>query len=116
MMNGSEVEHAVLLANYFNGMGKKAFLVMGKGVPEGATAYVLSVEENGDQWLWNAVSGEHFNVAETFCPLEAIYAIMSDGKGGSTTVFGFCQSFTVVNSLHIKYQQRHFFSMPVIKS
>ena len=30
MMNGSEVEHAVLLTNYFNGMGKKAFLVIGK--------------------------------------------------------------------------------------
>ena len=80
MMNGSEIEHAVLLTNFFSSMGKKSFLVLGKGAPEGDTAYVLSVEENGEQWLWNAISGEHFSTSETFCPLECVYAVVNDGK------------------------------------
>ena len=46
MMNGSEVEHAVLLTNFFNGMGKKAFLVIGNGVPEGRRRHRLYVTCN----------------------------------------------------------------------
>ena len=79
MMNGSEIEHAVLLANFFSFMGKKTFVVLGKGAPEGDTAYVLSLEENGDQWLWNATSGEPYNMSESFCPLESVYAVVNDG-------------------------------------
>ena len=58
MMTGSEAEHAVLLTNYFLGMNKTAYLVLGHGVPEGRTCYVLTFEENGEHWLWNAVTGE----------------------------------------------------------
>ena len=29
-----------------------------RGVPEGPTAYVLTAEDNGANWLWNAVTGE----------------------------------------------------------
>ena len=53
---------------------------MFQGVPEGRTAYVLSIEESGDHWLWNAVTGEHFATDETFCPLEAVHAIISEGN------------------------------------
>ena len=49
MMVGSEIEHAMLLCNFFTTIGKKAFLVLGQGVPEGDTAYVLTVEESGEQ-------------------------------------------------------------------
>ena len=80
MMNGSEVEHAILLANFFSFLGKKTYVVLGKAAPEGDTAYVLSVEENGEQWLWNATTAEHFSIYETFCPLECVYAIVNDGK------------------------------------
>ena len=79
MMNGSEIEHAVLLANFFSFMGKKTYVILGKASPEGDTAYVLSVEENGEQWIWNATSGEHFTISETFCPLESVYAVVNDG-------------------------------------
>ncbi|CAB4064698.1 CC2D2A [Lepeophtheirus salmonis] len=56
MMIGSEPEHA------------------------GYTAYVLSVEESGDRWLWNSISGERFRVTETFCPLIAVYAVLDDSN------------------------------------
>ena len=80
MMSGSEIEHAVLLTNLFTGIGKKSFLVLGKGIPEGSTSYVLSIEESGEHLLWNAVTGEHFNIKETFCPLKAVHAIVSDAN------------------------------------
>ena len=81
---GTEAEHAVLLTNYLTGLGRTTYLVLGRGVPEGKTAYCLTIEvgcffhlrsilhlkqESGEQWLWNAVTGEHFSSQETFLPL-----------------------------------------------
>jgi len=45
MLYGDEEEHAVLLLNFFLYLGKKAYLVLGSAVPEGNTAYVLTVNE-----------------------------------------------------------------------
>ena len=41
---GTEAEHAVLLANYLMGLGRTTYLVLGRGVPEGKTAYCLTIE------------------------------------------------------------------------
>ena len=35
MLAGDEEEHAVLLCNYFLWLGKKCWLVIGTGIPEG---------------------------------------------------------------------------------
>lgn len=80
MMVGSENDHAILLCNFFGNMGKKAFLVLGQGVPEGDTSYVLTVEESGEHLLWNPVTGEQFSTTETFCPLESVYAIANESN------------------------------------
>lgn len=80
MMVGSEIEHALLLCNLFTNLSKKAFLVFGQGVPEGDTAYVMTVEESGEHRLWNAMSGEFFAVNETFCPLERVHAIANESN------------------------------------
>lgn len=79
-MCGSEVEHAVLLANFFTSMGKKAYVMLGSGVPEGDTAYVLTLEDNAQAWLWNSITGEHFISTETFCPLIEVCAIFNEGR------------------------------------
>ena len=80
MLCGSEVEHSILLVNFFTSLGKRAYLVLGEGVPEGQTAYVLSVEESGEHWLWNSITGEHFVTTETFCPLQSIIAVINESK------------------------------------
>ena len=81
MMVGSEIEHAILLCNFFTNIGKRAFLVLGQGVPEGDTAYVLTVEESGEQdRLWNPMTSESFSISETFCPLEGVYAIANESN------------------------------------
>ena len=53
---------------------------MHQAVPEGDTAYVMTVEENGENWLWNAVTGEHMTTNETFCPLESVHAIVNESE------------------------------------
>ena len=35
MLAGDEEEHAILLCNFFLHRGKKAFVVLGRGIPEG---------------------------------------------------------------------------------
>ena len=54
----------------------------GIGVPEGTTAYVLTIEEEGqDNLLWNPVTADRFPVGEAnFCPLQKVYAIVNEGN------------------------------------
>ena len=85
MMTGTEMEHAVLLTNYFTGINKTAYMVLGHGVPEGRTAYVLTFEESGEHWLWNAVTGEHFVTTETFCPLSRVHALVTSSNMWANT-------------------------------
>lgn len=76
MMAGDEEEHAVLLANYFLYMKKITWLIIGKGIPEGPTAYVMTEQEN-DYWIWNAGTGEHFSYRDSYCPLQSISCLIN---------------------------------------
>ena len=80
MLAGTESEHAVLLTNFLTGINKAAYLVLGYGIPEGRTAYVLTFEENGEHWLWNSITGEHFVTTETFCPLTGVFAVINSSN------------------------------------
>ena len=44
MLGGDEEEHAVLLCNYFLWLGRRAWLVIGTGIPEGL--YYTSAIQN----------------------------------------------------------------------
>ncbi|XP_048762965.2 coiled-coil and C2 domain-containing protein 2A-like isoform X2 [Ostrea edulis] len=76
MMAGDEEEHAVLLANYFMYMKKTTWLIIGKGIPEGPTAYVMT-EQESDYWIWNAGTGEHFSYRDSYCPLQSISCLIN---------------------------------------
>lgn len=80
MLCGSEVEHALLLTNFFNSMGKRSYMLIGQAVPEGETAYVLTVEETGEYLLWNAVTAEYFSTSANFCPLQSVTAVLDDAN------------------------------------
>ncbi|CAO2640024.1 Coiled-coil and C2 domain-containing protein 2A [Lemmus lemmus] len=71
LLAGDEEEHAVLLCNYFLSLGKKAWLVMGNAIPEGPTAYVLTLEKNY-YLIWNPCSGHCYGQFDTFCPLKSV--------------------------------------------
>ncbi|XP_025946411.1 coiled-coil and C2 domain-containing protein 2A isoform X1 [Apteryx rowi] len=76
LLAGDEEEHAVLLCNYFLGMGKKAWLIIGNAIPEGATAYVLTLEQN-QYAIWNPSTGCFYGQFDTFCPLQNVYCLIS---------------------------------------
>ena len=42
LSSGDEEEHALLLCNFFLAMGKEAYVLMGYGIPEGETSYVMT--------------------------------------------------------------------------
>ncbi|XP_029939889.1 coiled-coil and C2 domain-containing protein 2A isoform X2 [Salarias fasciatus] len=73
---GDEEEHAVLLCNYFLFMGKRAWLIIGSAIPEGPTAYVLTLEQNR-YLIWNPSTGQFYGQYDTFCPLQAIGCLVN---------------------------------------
>ncbi|CAL1540858.1 unnamed protein product [Lymnaea stagnalis] len=75
MLCGGEEEHAVLLANYFLGFGKRAWLMLGNAIPEGWTAFVLT-EDDGKFFVWNARSGEKFSVYDNYCPIHVVRCVI----------------------------------------
>ncbi|XP_037397529.1 coiled-coil and C2 domain-containing protein 2A isoform X2 [Pygocentrus nattereri] len=76
LLAGDEEEHAVLLCNYFLSMGKKAWLIIGTAIPEGATAYVLTQEQNR-YLIWNPSTGQYYGQYDTFCPLQTIGCLVN---------------------------------------
>ena len=47
----------------------------GSAVPEGPTAYVLTVEDGGrraEYKIWNASTGESYSYRDNYCPLQSI--------------------------------------------
>ncbi|XP_040413141.1 coiled-coil and C2 domain-containing protein 2A isoform X3 [Cygnus olor] len=76
LLAGDEEEHAVLLCNYFLGMGKKAWLIIGNAIPEGQTAYVLTLEQS-QYVIWNPSTGCFYRQYDTFCPLQNVYCLIS---------------------------------------
>ncbi|KAL7396300.1 hypothetical protein ABVT39_003795 [Epinephelus coioides] len=76
LLAGDEEEHAVLLCNYFLSMGKKAWLVIGTAIPEGPTAYVLTLEQNR-YLVWNPSSGQYYGQYDTFCPLQTVGCLVN---------------------------------------
>ncbi|XP_049575241.1 coiled-coil and C2 domain-containing protein 2A isoform X4 [Syngnathus scovelli] len=76
LLAGDEEEHAVLLCNYFLFLGKKAWLVIGTAIPEGSSAYVLTLEQ-GRYLIWNPSSGQYYGQYDTFCPLQAVGCLVN---------------------------------------
>ena len=63
MLAGDEEEHAILLCNYFLWLGKKAYLVLGDGIPEGmfyaclvsfnkSVSYICVIEKSLPRARW----------------------------------------------------------------
>jgi coiled-coil and C2 domain-containing protein 2A len=71
---GDEEEHAVLLTNFFLGLGKKAWLVIGSSITGGSSAFCLS-EENAELNIW--FNGKPYKVKEAYNPVKRISMIVN---------------------------------------
>ena len=81
---GSTEDKAVLLCNYFLYLGRTCGLVLGHGIPEGSTCYVIELR-NRVAWdfsvsynvfLWNPVTGLKYSVRDPFIPLTSVGSIV----------------------------------------
>ncbi|XP_015783805.2 coiled-coil and C2 domain-containing protein 2A-like [Tetranychus urticae] len=78
MLIGDEEEHAILLCNFFLYLGKRAGVILGFGIPEGLTAYVIVWEYTGQEpSVWNPISGEKYNIRDSYIPLNAVGTIFT---------------------------------------
>ncbi|XP_065917029.1 coiled-coil and C2 domain-containing protein 2A-like isoform X2 [Dysidea avara] len=78
ILGGNQKEHAALLCNYFLFHQQEAWIVVGRGIPEGDTYYVLTHSHDGSTyWLWNATTGEHYDQLDTNCPLISVGSIFN---------------------------------------
>uniref|UniRef100_H2ZAP4 Coiled-coil and C2 domain-containing protein 2A n=1 Tax=Ciona savignyi TaxID=51511 RepID=H2ZAP4_CIOSA len=79
MLCGDEEEHAILLLNFFLHLGKQAYLVLGAAVPEGNTAYVLTLDQTArDYTIWNASTGQQYFKGDPHTPLQSVGALVND--------------------------------------
>ncbi len=85
---GDEAEHAILLCNYLLHFNRRAWVVLGRGVPEGKTAYVL-MEEGGYAFdpktrtmaspfvLIQPTTGHHYAPTDSHCTLTDVGCIFN---------------------------------------
>ena len=86
ILAGDWEEHATLLANYFmflsdqdpENMGADVYLVLGSGIPEGETVYVMRRDhKDQDVTMWNASTGVAYTLEDEKCPLLDIGCIVN---------------------------------------
>eukprot|EP00049_Salpingoeca_infusionum_P015048 m.288243 g.288243 ORF g.288243 m.288243 type:complete len:1781 (+) comp15799_c0_seq3:145-5487(+) len=74
---GDSEEHALLLCNLFLALEDiDAWVVLGRSVPEGSTAYVLTAWQ-GNLLLWNPNNGLAFDINDPTCPFLGIGAVFN---------------------------------------
>ncbi|XP_033609176.1 coiled-coil and C2 domain-containing protein 2A isoform X2 [Cryptotermes secundus] len=81
LLSGDSEDHAVLLCCFLMHLGKKAWLLLGVGIPHGPTAYVLTREEEQHKfsyWLWDPSSGQKYSIQDSFCPLQKVFCLVND--------------------------------------
>ncbi|KAJ3413142.1 Coiled-coil and C2 domain-containing protein 2A [Chytridiales sp. JEL 0842] len=76
---GDSAEHAILLCNYLLEIGMEAHVVIGRGIPEGRTSYVLvkNKERNNDYLLMNAVTGQSYSANDPHLPLKIVGCVFN---------------------------------------
>ena len=77
---GDWEEHAIMLCNFFLHLGLEAYVVSGRGLPEGDTMYVMTRDNSSDRQtttFWNASNGQSFDSTDPNCSLTEVIAVMN---------------------------------------
>ena len=75
ILSGDEEEHSVLLVNFFLGIGKEAWLLVGSSITDGICSYALTVEGT-DYTIW--YQGQPYKVNEPHNPVKCVSAVVND--------------------------------------
>lgn len=77
MLIGDDEEHSVLLTNLLLGIGKKAWLCIGTGIPDGFSGYVVTEEENNEYFIWDAKNRKIYNSRSNHLPLQNVGSMVN---------------------------------------
>lgn len=102
MMAGDEEEHSILLMNFFLGLGKKAWLLIGGSITNALCSYVLT-EENREYTIW--YQGQPVRVNEPHNPVKVVSALVTPENVNLNYIywvfFLFLDAFKVYFSIQI---------------
>ena len=71
LLAGDAEEHALLLCNLFKALGKTAYVLIGTELPDGDTAYVLTLDGGQRVRLWDACEGKVYGRDDPVSPLSS---------------------------------------------
>lgn len=82
-MIGSTLDHAILLTCYLLFLNMEVWLLLGFGIPNGNTAYVLVREYIKEDvapvyYIFDVVSGIKYSIMDIYCPLQRIFCLIND--------------------------------------
>ncbi|XP_047534737.1 protein CC2D2B [Vanessa atalanta] len=126
VLYGSPLDHTILLASYFINLGIKCWVVIGFGLPRGQSSYVLvkylknkvltvndqiktgGIFKKTDGYIWyiyDAVSGERFELREIGCPLKIVsYVFDCENIWVNTQVSQACERMSFDFSISSDWQ------------
>lgn len=82
-MVGSVLDHAIILTCYLLSLNMEAWLLLGFGIPNGNTAYVLVREYIKEivapvHYIFDVISGIKYSLLDIYCPLQRIFCLIND--------------------------------------
>lgn len=82
-MVGSILDHAIALTCYLLALNVDAWLLLGFGIPNGNTSYVLIREHITEvsaptYYVFDVISGIKYSILDIYCPLQMIYCVINN--------------------------------------
>lgn len=82
-MIGSVLDHAVALTCYLLSLNVEAFLLLGFGIANGNTAYVLFREYIKEvplpvHYIFDVISGAKYSLVDVYCPLQRVFCVVNE--------------------------------------
>lgn len=80
---GSLIDHAIALTCYLMALNLEPLLLIGFGLPQGQSAYVLLYEFNRetqetDYYIYDVTKGNKHHLKDVSVPLQKIYCLIND--------------------------------------
>lgn len=83
-MIGTVYDHAVALTNFLLALNMECWLLLGFGVPHGATAYVLireyTRENEPSHFIFETTTAQKYNITDINLPLKQIFCIVNENN------------------------------------
>lgn len=82
-MTGSLIDHAVTLTCFLLSLNMEVWLLLGFGIPNGMTGFVLIKETNKitnepSYYIFEVTSGRKYSTADPFSPLQKVFCVINE--------------------------------------